>query len=83
LCHEILAGRSETGLPNLCNATLIDSDSKRQVTKEMATFGSEFIAARIFVDHIIDSLDSWTKFCFLIAPVAKKDSYLEIARRQS
>jgi hypothetical protein len=33
---------------------LIDFYSKRQATVERATFGSEFTAARISVDQIID-----------------------------
>ena len=36
------------------NQTLIDWYSKRQATVETATFGSEFTAARISVDQIID-----------------------------
>ena len=54
LYHDILTGRSVTGIIHLCNQTPIDWYSKRQATVETATFGSEFTAARIAVDQIID-----------------------------
>jgi hypothetical protein len=54
LYHDMLTGRSVTGILHLCNQTLIDWYSKRQATVETATFGSEFTAARIAVDQIID-----------------------------
>jgi hypothetical protein len=46
LHHDILTGRSVTGILHLCNQTLIDWYSKRQATVETATFGSEFTAER-------------------------------------
>jgi hypothetical protein len=52
--HDMLTGRSVTGILHLCNQTLIHWYSKRQATVETATFGSEFTAARIAVDQIID-----------------------------
>jgi hypothetical protein len=54
LNREILTIRSVTGILHLCNQTLIDWYSKRQVTVETATLGSEFTAARTAVDKIID-----------------------------
>jgi hypothetical protein len=54
LYHDILTGRSVTGILHLCNKTLIDWYSKRRATVETATFGSEFTAARIAVHQIID-----------------------------
>jgi hypothetical protein len=54
LYHDMLTGRSVTGILHLCNQTLVDWYSKRQATVESATFGSEFTAARIAVDQIID-----------------------------
>ena len=54
LYHDMLTGRSVTGVLHFCNQTLIDWYSKRQATVETATFGSEFTAARIAVDQIID-----------------------------
>jgi hypothetical protein len=54
LYHDMLTGRSVTGILHFCNQTLVDWYSKRQATVETATFGSEFTAARISVDQIID-----------------------------
>jgi hypothetical protein len=51
---DMLTGRSITGILHLCNQTLIDWYSKRQATVETATFGTEFTAAQISVDQIID-----------------------------
>jgi hypothetical protein len=49
LYHDMLTGRSVTGILHLCNQTLIDWYSKRQATVETATFGSELRAAQIAV----------------------------------
>jgi hypothetical protein len=54
LYHDIMTGRSVTGILHFCNQTLIDWYSKRQATVETATFGSEFTAARIASDQIMD-----------------------------
>ena len=54
LQHDLLTGRSVTGVMHFCNQTLIDWFSKRQACVQTATFGSEFVAARIAVDHIMD-----------------------------
>ena len=54
LQHDLLTGRSVTGVLHFCNQTLIDWYSKRQACVQTATFGSEFVAARIAVDHIMD-----------------------------
>ena len=43
LYHDMLTGRSVTGVLHLCNSTLIDWYSKRQATVETATFGSELL----------------------------------------
>ena len=51
LYHDILTGRSATGILHFCNQTLVDWYSKRQACVQTATFGSEFVAARIAVDH--------------------------------
>jgi hypothetical protein len=45
LYHDMLTGRSVTGILHLCNQTLIDWYNKRQATVETATFGAEFTAA--------------------------------------
>jgi hypothetical protein len=54
LYHCLVSGRSATGILHLLNGTPIDWYSKRQATVETATYGSEFVAARIATDQIID-----------------------------
>ena len=54
LYHDLLTGRSVTGILHFVNGTPIDWYSKRQATVETATYGSEFVAARIATDQIID-----------------------------
>ena len=54
LYHDYITGRSVTGILHLINQTPIDWTSKRQATVETATYGSEFVAARIATDQIID-----------------------------
>jgi hypothetical protein len=50
----MLTGRLVMGILHLCNQTLVDWYRKIQAMVETATFGSEFTAARIAVDQIID-----------------------------
>lgn len=54
LMHDIVTGRSVTGVLHLINQTPIDWFSKKQATVETATYGSEFVAARTCVEQIID-----------------------------
>jgi hypothetical protein len=54
LYHDVLTGRSVTGILHLFNKTPIEWYSKKQATVETATYGSEFIAARTCVDQIVD-----------------------------
>ena len=54
LMHNIITGRSCTGIIHLLNKTPIDWFSKRQNTVETATYGSEFVAAWTAVDQIVD-----------------------------
>ena len=54
LYHDMITGRSVTGVLHLMNGTPIDWFSKRQDTVETATYGSEFVAARIATEQIID-----------------------------
>ena len=54
LMHCLATGRSVTGVMHMLNKTPIDCFSKKQTTVETATYGSEFNAARITIDHIID-----------------------------
>jgi hypothetical protein len=59
LYHDMVIGRSATGILHFCNQTLVDWYSKRQSTVESATFGSEFTAAQITVDQIMDMHMTW------------------------
>ena len=54
LMHDIATGRSVTGILHLLNKTPIDWYSKKQATVETATYGSEFVAARVCIDQIIE-----------------------------
>ena len=54
LYHNMITGRSVTGIIHFINQTPIDSFSKKQATCETATYGSEFVVARTCVEHIID-----------------------------
>ena len=54
LYHDMVTGKAVTGILIFLNGTLIDWYSKRQATVETATYGIEFVAARICTDWIID-----------------------------
>jgi len=54
LYHDLLTGRSVTGILHFLNGTPIDWFSKKQSTVETATYGSEFVAARLATDQILD-----------------------------
>ena len=54
LYHDLVSGRSVTGVLHLANKTPIDWFSKLQATVETATFGSEYVAARTATEQIID-----------------------------
>ena len=54
LFHDLLTGRSVTGILHFANKTPIDWYSKKQATVETATYGSEFVAAITCTEQIID-----------------------------
>ena len=54
LLHDLVTGRSATGILHMLNLTPIDFTAKRQETVETATYGSEFVAARIATEQIMD-----------------------------
>ena len=54
LYHDLVNGRSVTGILHMVNQTPIDWFSKLQATVETATYGSEFVATRQCVEQIID-----------------------------
>jgi hypothetical protein len=51
LIHDVATGRSVTGILHLVNKTPIEWYSKKQATVETATYGSEFVDARIYTIH--------------------------------
>ena len=54
LHHDQVTGRAATACLHIVNATPSHCHTKRQATAETATFGSEFVAARIAPDQILD-----------------------------
>jgi hypothetical protein len=52
--HDWTTGRAVTGTLHFRNGTPIDWFSKRQNTVETATYGSNFVAARIATNQVID-----------------------------
>ena len=52
--HDITTGKSVSATLHLLNQTPIDWFSKKQGTVETATYGSEFMAARIAIDQIVE-----------------------------
>ena len=54
LYHDLISGRSVTGILHFLNKTPVDWFSKLQSTVETATFGSEYVAARTCTEQIID-----------------------------
>ena len=54
LQHCKVTGKSATGILHFLNQTPIDWFSKHQGTVDTSTYGSEFVAARIATEHIID-----------------------------
>ena len=54
LMHCRATGRSCSGILHMLNSTPVEWFSKKQGTVEAATYGSEFMAARIAVQQILD-----------------------------
>ena len=50
--HDVIMGRSVTGILHLANKTPIDWYSKKQSTVESAAYNSEFVAARVCVEQV-------------------------------
>ena len=53
LHHDMLTGRSVTAVLHFANQTPIDWFSKKQATVETATYGSEFVAAKMAVQQVM------------------------------
>jgi hypothetical protein len=75
LMYDIAMGSSVTGILHLMNKRPIEWYSKKQATVETATYGSEFVAARICTEHIIDLRNTLR---FLKVPIERKTTCLEI-----
>ncbi len=69
LYHDLVMGRSVTGILHLVNKMPIDWYSKKQATVETATYGSEFIVAQVCIDQ---SINLKTTLQYLGVPVRKK-----------
>ena len=54
LNHCLATGRSVTGCLHFVNHTPVDSYSKRQLTVETATYGSEYVASKTTSEQIIN-----------------------------
>ena len=78
LHHDQVTGREVTACLHHVNATPSHWHTKRQATVETATFGSEFVAARIATDHIIDLRYT---FMYLRVPI-RSESYMFVWRQQ-
>jgi len=66
LYHDMISGRSVTGILQLANKTVIDFFSKLQSTVETATFGSEYVAGRTCMEQ---NIDIRTTFRYLGVPI--------------
>jgi hypothetical protein len=54
LYHDMINDQAATGIVHLLNSTPIDTYSKQQSMVETATYGAEFVAARIATNQIIN-----------------------------
>ena len=72
LNHCLTTGRSLTGCLHFVNHIPIDSYSKRQMTVETATYGSEFVASKTATEQIVDLRHTLRYLCLSI----KTKSYL-------
>jgi len=69
LYHDMITGRSVTGILHLANKIPIDWYSKKQATVKTTTYRSKFIAACICMDQLIDLRNTLQ---YLGIPVCKK-----------
>jgi hypothetical protein len=70
LMHDVTTGKSATEILHLINKTPLHWYSKKQATVETATYGSEFVAALICVEKIIDVCSTLR---YLGVPVREKN----------
>jgi hypothetical protein len=69
LYHDYVTGRAVTGVLHFVNGMPVEWFTKRQATVETATYGSEFVAARIATEQIIDLR---TTLRYLGVPIATR-----------
>ena len=72
LMHDLIMGRSVTGILHLANKMPFNWPTKKQSTVEMATYGSEFVAARTCTEPAIEHC---TTLQYLGIPVCNR-SYM-------
>jgi hypothetical protein len=65
LFHDIVTGRSVTGILYLINKTPLDWYSKKQATVEMATYGSEFVGLTLVLIRLLTSVPPCITLAFL------------------
>jgi hypothetical protein len=54
LMHDLVTGQSMTGIIHLLNQTQIHWYSRKQASVETVMYGSEFVAAKIAMEQIMD-----------------------------
>ena len=69
----LATGKSLTGCLHFVNKTPVDWYSKKQVTVETATYGSEFVAAKTATEQIMDIKQTLR---YLGAPIGSNSFYL-------
>jgi hypothetical protein len=69
LMHDTISGRSVIGMLHIINENPLDWFSKKQATVETAMYGSEFVAALVYVDQIIYLQNT---LCYLVVPIQSK-----------
>ena len=75
LMHNVIMGRSVTGILHLLNKTPLDWSSKKQATVDTATYRSAFVAACTCVEQFIDLHN--TTLWYLGAPIpVREKSYI-------
>jgi len=52
--RDLLSGKSVTGILHFLNQTPVDGHSGKQPTVETSTYGSEFVAAKLAAQQIIN-----------------------------
>jgi hypothetical protein len=68
--QDVTTGKSATEILHLINKTPLDWYSKKQAMVETATYGSEFVAARICIEQIINLCST---LMYLGVPVREKN----------